>query len=84
MKSYDGPKFRHARSRHTVRRCIAASTPYVGCHFCGDSVGLGCDGAGPTDAMTPWVAESTTRHAMAALKPTAYLLGAAVTRCSRP
>ena len=52
------------------------------CHIRGDSVGLGCDGAGPSDAMAPWAAESTTRHALRAVKPTAYLLGAAVTRCS--
>ena len=29
MKSYDGTKLGHARSRHTVSRRIAASTPYA-------------------------------------------------------
>eukprot|EP00966_Prymnesium_polylepis_P163464 3778415-Prymnesium_polylepis.1 len=32
VKSYDGPKLGHARSRHTVSRRIAASTLDVGYH----------------------------------------------------
>eukprot|EP00966_Prymnesium_polylepis_P205551 4763525-Prymnesium_polylepis.2 len=54
------------------------------CHIRGNSVGLGCDGAGPWDVMAPCIAESTPRHAITALKPTAYRLGVTVTRCSLP
>ena len=48
---------------------------------------LGALGASAQEMTTEAIlgaAESTARHALTAPKPTAYLLGAAVTRCSRP
>ena len=68
MKSYDGPKFGHARSRHTVRRRIAASTPYVGSHRSRHALPLShsLGVCGSWDAMAACIAESTPRHAMGA------------------